>query len=159
MFTETGFFLDIIVKDATMSNDIPDISAPLWVVFHVDGLSEPFSTQMATGGKRVAWNFAARIVLGKIDIKVAYLYATLCTYAAGNQSVVALARSRIGLRSLPTGSPRQFTFPLMREENGAQVFAHLCLQATLAIVARDVRSEGGPMPRRMCQEQGFRSTE
>lgn len=152
----SGVLLDVIVKYATISDTIQPITTPLWVVLHVDGLQAPFSTERATGDRPV-WNFAARILLQGIDISRAYLYATLCTYGPHNQAI-ALARSRIGLRSLPTGSPRQFSFPLMREANGAQVFAELSLAATLAHVTSPFKSDVAQRPKPLMQVPGVHST-
>lgn len=152
----SGVLLDVIVKYANISDHIQPITTPLWVVLHVDGLQSPFSTERAPGDRPV-WNFAARIVLQDIDISRAYLYATLCTYGPHNQAI-ALARSRIGLRSLPTGSPRQFSFPLMRQENGAQVFADLCLAATLAHVTSPFKSDVAQRPKPLMQVPDVRST-
>lgn len=156
---DTGVFLDIVVKDAVISSDIQEITTPLWIVFYVNGLSAPFSTERATGGRHVVWNFAARVVLSNIDVRAAYLYTTLCTYGPGNQGVIALARSRVGLRSLPTGTPREFTFPLMREQNAAQVFANLSLQATLGFLRRQVRSDGGPQTDHLIPHRDVNSAE
>ena len=137
--------LDLIVKDAIISNNIQEISTPLWIVINVDGLERPFSTNVATGGSHPVWNFPVRVVIQVPDVSKAYLYATLCTYGPNHQGSVPVARSRIGLRALPRGSPKQFSFPLMRTQNGAQELASLTLAATLG-VTRQVKSDAGRQP-------------
>jgi hypothetical protein len=126
------WILDLVVKDATLSPQFQATAAPVWLVVNADGLPQPFSIPPASISSGPTWNFPARLFLSLADIAAGYLYVTLCTFGPNNHGVVTLARSRVGLRSLPRDTPRLFRFPLMWAQNGAQEFARICVCATLA---------------------------
>jgi hypothetical protein len=158
-----NWVLDLIVNDAQLkASCVKEIHGPLWLVISADGLSLPFSTASCSISSGLQWNCAARLLLKIRDIQNANLYVTLCTYGPSGEGAVALARSRVGLRSLPMGLPRQFRFPLMRSQYGAQEVAKVRLQATLSALDRlphsytdatrappDVSISAGPMSARV----------
>jgi hypothetical protein len=129
------WILDLVVKDASLGAQFQSVSTPIWLVINVDGLTRPFSTPPASISSGPSWNFPARLFLSIADITTGYLYVTMCTFGPNNQGVVTLARSRIGLRSLPRDAPKLFRFPLMWTQNGAQECARLCVCATLSALA------------------------
>jgi hypothetical protein len=136
MSTGTGrWILDLVVKDAALDPQVQSISTLIWLILNVDGLAQPFSTPTASVSAGLSWDFPARLFLSLSDVAGAYLYVTMCTFGPNNQGLVTIARSRIGLRSLPRDSPKTFRFPLMRSQNGAQEFARLCVCATLSAMA------------------------
>jgi hypothetical protein len=137
---QIGWILDLVVKDATLTID--RISTPLWFIISADGLPQPFATPPASIASGPSWNYPARLLLSTPDLNSCYLYVTLCTYGPGNQGVFQLARSRIGLRAIPRGAPKQFSFPLMRCQNGAQEMARLCLCAAISPVSRSGSQPG-----------------
>jgi hypothetical protein len=149
--------LDLVVKSATINSPTFVISTPLWFIISADGLPQPFVTPPASVTSGPSWNYAARLLLSIPDITPCYLYVTMCTYGPGNQGVVQIARSRIGLRAMPRDTPQQFTFPLMRCQNGAQEIARLCLCAALSPVARRGRSYAGQAAAQAPQTRGFLS--
>jgi hypothetical protein len=129
--------LDLILNDAQLNpSAIEEIHGPLWFVISADGLASAFATPLRSISSGLQWNFRARLLIKIPDIQNSYLYMTLCTYGPSGEGSVAVARSRIGLRSLPMGVPKQFSFPLMRSQNGAQEMAKVRLCATASPVNR-----------------------
>jgi hypothetical protein len=148
--------LDLVVKSATITSPTFAISTPLWFIISADGLPQPFATPPASVTSGPSWNYAARLLLSIADPTRCYLYVTMCTYGPGNQGLVQLARSRIGLRAMPRDAPREFTFPLMRCQNGAQEMARLCLCAALSSFTRG-RSYAGAATAQPAHARGFLS--
>ena len=126
------WILDLVIKDAEMGPDTQNLNTPLWFVIKADGLPQPVHTSQALPSSNPQWNFPVRLILQLNDISRAYLYVTLCTFKPGFEGPTAIARSRIGLRSMPIGSPKQFKFPLMLSVNPNSLAAHACFMATLS---------------------------
>lgn len=128
----TSWILDLVVKDAEMGPGMSNLKTPLWFVLSADGLMQPIQTTQAIPCQKPKWDFPARMILTLSDLSRAYLYVTLATYKVGADGVQAIARSRIGLRSLPIGSPKKFKFPLMQSNNSANLAATVSFVATLS---------------------------
>lgn len=120
---------------------LENVDAPLWFVISADGLQSKLTTSKASFCMHPQWNSAFRLIVQVPDIMGAYLYVTLCSYAQNKQDVVALARARVGLRSLPFGTPKQFRFPLMLTTNSAIDALNLYLIATLSSFTQPVAPE------------------
>lgn len=146
------YVLDLYVKDAETDSEISNVKTPLWFILHADGYPQPIATTQAIPCKNPKWNFPVRLILTLNDISAAYLYITLATFKIGSESSLALARSRIGLRALPIGSPKQFQFPLMSTANATKIAAKVTFLATLSELSHQkdrVSSDGVLMhPRR-----------
>ena len=119
------WILDLVVKDATIGEEIPDLEKPIWFVVLADGMKQPFSTKQVPFSRQPSWNYPARLVLQFPDISKAYLYVTLCTF--GENEILPLARSRVSLRNLPIGSPKVFKFPLLTPENDVETATIRCV--------------------------------
>lgn len=128
----SSWILDLVVKEAEMGPGLENLQTPLWFILTADGLNQQIPTTQAIPCKKPKWDFPARMILTLSDISRAYLYVTLTTFNVGANGTYALARSRIGLRSLPIGSPKTFKFPLMQSSNGANVAATVTFVATLS---------------------------
>ena len=128
------YILDLLIKKGEILLEEP-ISSPMWFIISCDGLAHPFSTNTVNASYKPEWNFPTRLILKIQDISRAYLYFTLCGYGANGRDVVALARSRVGLRSFPKGHPKQIRFPLMNASNSAQVAMNLNMTATLSVLS------------------------
>ena len=125
------------MKTGHLKAPIKTSSNSIWIVISVDGADQPFSTNVAGISENTVWEFPHRTVLNLNDISTAYLYFTLCTYGP-DQTVVALARSRVCLRHFPNGSPKTFTFPLMSANNSADETMSLTLCATLSSLPQQI---------------------
>jgi hypothetical protein len=121
-----------MVKEAEIDDvSAKDVHGAIWLVIFADGLDAPFSTTPRTVTSGKTFNFPARLLLKVPDVQNAYLYVTLCTYGPDGTKAIPLAKSRVGLRSLPQQFARAFRFPLMKYQNGAQPMAHLSLEARM----------------------------
>ena len=157
--------LDIVVKDGTISKSYNLLDLPLWFVISADGAQQPFSTSQTTASASPSWDFPRRLILQLQDISSAYLYFTLCTYGGGGTGVQAIARSRIGLKHLPIGSPKQFTFPLMHARNSTSEVMQLRVIATLSELPTNfepqsetlILPQSGPSSRDSMFSSGFNS--
>jgi hypothetical protein len=130
------WILDLLVNEVELHSSCADeVHGAVWLVMSADGLSSPFSTPTRSLSSRPAFNFPARLFLKIPDLQNAYLFVTLCTYGPDGAGAIPLARSRVGLRSLPNGFPKQFRFPLMKYQNGAQQSAVLSVKATMSQVS------------------------
>ena len=127
-----SWVLDLIIKDGVMEGDQQNLHSGLWLIISADGIPRPFATTECQYCQKPSWNFPARLILQFYDLKRAYLYVTLCTRGSTANSVDCIGRSRIGLRSLPIGSPKTFHFPLMEPHNAAQTVMTLRITATLS---------------------------
>ena len=130
----TTFILDLVIKEAEMGEQMAHLKTPLWFVLTADGLSQPAQSTQAIPCQRPRWDWPVRLILSIQDITRAYLYVTMATYKIGADGVMAIARSKIGLRSLPIGKPKQFKFPLMQSSNAANIVAQVTFIATLSSI-------------------------
>jgi len=147
MTMSASWILDIIIKDGDFSSIPEEIDTAIWFVISADGLQNPFSTVQTTISKNPVWNYPSRLVLHFHDITRAYLYLTLCSYEYNGQGVQAIARSRVGLRYLPIGNPKQFRFPLMHARNAANTIMSLRVVATLSSFAPQMQLiRNSPLP-------------
>jgi hypothetical protein len=130
------WILDLVVNEVELNAPCAEeVHGAVWLAMSADGLASPFSTPTRSLSTHVVFNFSARLFLKIPDLQNAYLFVTLCTYGPDGAGAIPLARSRVGLRSLPNGFPRQFRFPLMKYQNGAQQSAVLCVKATMSQVS------------------------
>lgn len=123
--------------------DMSNITSPLWLVIKADGLEQPVQTNQTIPCINPCWNFAIRLILELPDISPAYLYFSLCTFKNSFDTPIAIARSRLGLRSMPIGSPKQFKFPLMAA-NSNVIAADLTCIATLSPISPKIKSGSTP---------------
>ena len=127
-----SWVLDLIIRDGVMDAGQPDLKSGMWLIISADGIPRPFATTECEYSHTPSWNFPARLVLQFGNIQRAYLYVTLCTHGETANLVNCIGRSRIGLRSLPIGSPKTFHFPLMEPLNAANSVMTLRITATLS---------------------------
>ena len=127
-----SWLLDLVVIDGTLDHSFTEIDSGIWLIISADGIPRPFSTTECTNLNNPSWNFPARMILQFCDVHRAYLYVTLCTRKPHSESVQCIGRSKIGLRNLPIGSPKTFTFPLMFTRNATQVAMTVRITATLS---------------------------
>ncbi|KAH0790441.1 hypothetical protein GPJ56_005737 [Histomonas meleagridis] len=137
------YLLDLFIKDGEFKVQLDNYISTLWFLISADGLQNAFSTPQSPLSVNPIWDYPSRMIIQPSDIMHAYLYVTLCTYAPNGQDVIAIARSRVGLRSLPISNPRQFRFPLMSAKNAAQEVMSLNVVATLSQLERKHESYGG----------------
>lgn len=149
----SSYILDIVVKEADLMPILSDIGTPLWFVINADGLPNQFFTPKVCFNMHPVWNCPMRLIIQVPDIARAYLYVTLCTFAENGTDVRGIARARVGLRSLPNGTPKQFRFPLMYTSNSAFEALQLYLIATLSSIAPTMRN--GPHSGPVRPEQQF----
>jgi hypothetical protein len=152
-----GFVLDIVFRDAAINRAFGSIVGPVWLAVGADGLNLPFHTDPVSVASGPRWNFAVRLVLSVADVAGAYLYCTLCTYGPGGHGTVALGRSRIGLRSLPTEEPKTFSFALMAAQSSAQEMARLSVCATLSPIQK-YATVGGERTRKAENDRRMQSS-
>ena len=126
-----SWILDLIIKDGKIDSNQPHLNGGLWLIISADGIPRPFATTETPFSLNPTWNFPARLILQLNDLCRSYLYVTLCTKGI-NGNVICLARSRIGLRSLPIGTPKTFQFPLMQSGNAAQPVMTIRITSTLS---------------------------
>ena len=129
------WILDILIKDGKYLGDPQDVEGSMWFVISCDGTPQAVATNQTGLSINPQWNFPQRIILQADDIARSYLYFTLCTYGKGGVGVVPIARSRLCLNSLPLGSPKQFSFPIMSVKNSIDEIIHLRVLATLSLLA------------------------
>ena len=126
-----SYILDLVIKEAEFCSDMPIYTTPLWLNLKADGLPQEIHSNQAFPSKAPKWNYPIRLILQIPDVQAAYLYVTLCTFQSTLKTVYAIARSRIGLRTLPSGIPRQFKFPLMLP-NTSKLGVYLTMVASLS---------------------------
>ena len=141
------YLLDLVIKDGEFKVQLDSYVSTLWFLISADGLQNAFSTPQSPLSENPSWDYPSRMIIQPPNIMQAYLYVTLCTYAPNGQDVIAIARSRVGLRSLPFSNPRQFKFPLMSAKNTAQEVMSLNVIATLSQLERKHESYGGERQR------------
>ncbi|OHT13689.1 hypothetical protein TRFO_16126 [Tritrichomonas foetus] len=158
----SSYILDLVIGKGNLM--IPMNSAsPMWFVISADGLQHPFSTPSVNASEKPEWNHKVRLILNIEDLSRAYIYFTLCTYSPNGRDVIAIGRSRVGLRNLPKGHPKQFMFPLMSPSNSAQEAMRINVIASFSQFSqqRNVNSNHPNAPmgslNNMYQEQNFYS--
>ncbi|EAY21768.1 hypothetical protein TVAG_237940 [Trichomonas vaginalis G3] len=142
---KSSWILDLIIRDGEFYGNPDKIEGSMWFVLAADGYPQPFSTQPCSASQKLKWDFPYRLTLQINDINRAYLYVTLCTYGPKGFGVEALGRSRFGLRSLPLGSPKQFSFPIMDSKNSANEIMSVRVVATLSMIAPQFYLISNPM--------------
>lgn len=145
----SSWILDLVVKDATLTDEANPKKTPMWLVVLADGMQQPFSTEKVNYSKEPQWNCPARLVLRFPDISCTYLYITLCTF--DNNSIVPLARSRVALRNLPIGSPKTFKFPLLTQGSDSESVILRCVATLSSFTPQFYIS---PAPQRQMQGMG-----
>ena len=131
------WILDVVIQEGQYVGDTDDVEGSLWFVVACDGTTQPFSTIPTGLSERLTskWDFPRRLILQVDDISRAYIFFTLCTYGKDGVGVIPIARSRICLRSLPIGSPKQFTFPMMSVKNSSLEVMQIKVLATLSLLS------------------------
>lgn len=134
MLPNKTWILDIVIKDGDYIWSSNEVENGMWLVVSCDGAPQPFSTNQVAFSDKPQWEFPFRLCLEFHDIGKSYLYFTLCSFQLNGQGIRPVARSRIGLYSMPIGSPKQFSFPLYHAMNSACKVITLRVIATLSAI-------------------------
>lgn len=108
----TTYILDIFLQEAELFTPCSSIRTPIWININADGLQQTFSTGQVAPCPHPVWNSSARFVLKLHSLHGAHFKASLMTHGQGGQ-VRPVAMSQVRLETVPVGTPRRFTVPLM----------------------------------------------
>ena len=144
------YVLDIIVKSAELDKSLKSLKGDFFLKFKVDGNQQNVFTPNSPPSN-LCWNYSFRIILTLADISSAFLYAYLCVRHNGKDRNIGM--SKVCIKALPVGYPKNFTFPVMNPKNTAITTAKLNLTAALSALvptpgkyySNPVHSTFGPM--------------
>lgn len=128
------YIFDVKINYATLSPEIQKIKSPLGLVITVDGNSQSIETPPAKSSDPT-WNYCARFILVLPNLSNAYLYIKLCAENLKINRTIVLANSKVSLKAMPVGSPKNITIPLMNTKNAAICSAKLSLTSTISAYA------------------------
>ena len=128
------YIFDVKVNYATLSPEIQKIKSPLGLVITVDGNNQSIETPPVKSSDPT-WNYCARFILVLPNLSNAYLYIKLCAQSQKTEKTIVLANSKVSLKAMPVGSPKNITIPLMNTKNAAICSAKLSLTSTISAYA------------------------
>lgn len=128
------YIFDVKINNAALSPDIQKIKSPLTLVMNVDGNSQSIETPPVKSSDPT-WNYCARFILVLPNLSNAYIYIKLCAENQKTNKTFVLANSKVNLKAMPVGSPKNIVIPLMNSRNYAICSAKLSLTSTISAYA------------------------
>lgn len=127
--------LDLIIDETQFAGTIRTRQGPVWLVIHPDGLSQTVTTPRVSPISTAHFNMPIRLLLSVPSLSAGYLKVSLHGLSRDWAGVEVLATSQIKLMYLPTGTAKEFRFPLIRKGTTSEEAAVVSARGVISEIA------------------------